>query len=95
MLLAEYPEVLGWWIGAAAPDGHSGAASNFFWVSHAPNGTVVSRQRMSYDNWAPSEPNNHLGSEYCVQTRPGEWWEGRWNDISCNEESKSICEIDL
>ena len=55
-------------------------------------------QQVVYKNWASGEPNNWKSSnnkegEDCVQsiTSPGHW-NGRWNDVRCDDRSAVVCE---
>jgi hypothetical protein len=54
-------------------------------------GTFVwaSKEPVSYTNWEPGEPNDHLGNEDCGQIYRST---GTWNDLSCTDQLFFICE---
>ncbi|EHB16436.1 Pulmonary surfactant-associated protein D [Heterocephalus glaber] len=54
-------------------------------------GTFVypSGELLVYSNWAPGEPNNHGGSENCVEM----FTNGKWNDKDCGQHRLVICEF--
>ena len=74
-----------------APHTYLGASDiqeegNFVWVSTG--------QLLSYSNWAPSEPNDGLGEEDCVELEfyisKSKWF---WNDMCCNCTNRPVvCE---
>jgi hypothetical protein len=70
-----------WWIGLDDND----TEGDFRWVDGTPQrngGTII-----SYDNFAPGEPNNDWGED-CGEIRAG----GLWNDRECNDDNNFICE---
>jgi hypothetical protein len=89
MLQAQHPDVTTWWIGGRSE------GSGFFWVKHTPEGSVLSRPRMSYANWPDGEPNSQSTGEVCVSLRSQGRRDGRWNDVECDTPSKFVCEIDV
>ncbi|XP_070546894.1 perlucin-like [Ptychodera flava] len=42
-----------------------------------------------FTSWSPSEPNNSGGTEHCVEIRI---CNNLWNDQTCSDELKSVCE---
>ena len=47
-------------------------------------------ETISYNNWAPNEPNNVAGNEQCVQVFG---YNGLWNDVPCSNSDPIICQI--
>lgn len=45
----------------------------------------------NYQNWAPGEPNNLHGKEFCMEM----YRTGKWNDMPCNSQQFFICEYHL
>ncbi|MCC7108518.1 MAG: CotH kinase family protein, partial [Deltaproteobacteria bacterium] len=43
---------------------------------------------LSFDAWAPGEPNDWGDAEDCAEARP----DGQWNDLFCDAELPSLCE---
>ena len=48
-------------------------------------------ETISYNNWAPNEPNNFGGNEQCVQMFGNVG--GSWNDIACSSNHTIVCQI--
>eukprot|EP00964_Phaeocystis_antarctica_P054976 scaffold32325_cov65-Phaeocystis_antarctica.AAC.1 len=69
------------------------AAGNHVWIGGtdaASEGAWVwspSNTPLSYTNWYPSEPNNS-GGEDCLMGNYG----GKWNDGTCTEKNKYVCQ---
>ena len=47
-------------------------------------------ETISYNNWAPNEPNNLGGNEKCLQVFVQT---GLWNDVSCANRGPIVCQI--
>ena len=47
-------------------------------------------ETISYNNWAPNEPNNLTGNEQCVSVFGND---GLWNDANCSSRYTIVCEI--
>ena len=61
----------------------------------ASEGTFVSSVTgavMTYMNWIVGEPNNCCGGEHCLNMYS--YQNGLWNDIGCEVELASVCEIE-
>ncbi len=51
--------------------------------------TWVGGEPSPYTNWAPGEPNNSGGSEFCLEV----WLpDGTWNDLGCEQTRPFVCE---
>ena len=46
---------------------------------------------VTYTNWHLRQPDNWASKEDCVQMLPYYYQRGRWNDISCDQETGFIC----
>ena len=72
-------------------------SSNFIFIDGTDvsnEGTFVSSvtgRRLSYMNWAVSEPNN-WGNEDCLNIYRDS---GKWNDVPCDRPLPSVCEIEF
>merc|ERR1712142_1316180 len=66
------------WIGASDLE----TEETFLWTNGKP---------LSYNSWAPGEPNNHGNREDCVEVNFRS--PGLWNDRPCHKERKFMCEI--
>ncbi|XP_041932441.1 galactose-specific lectin nattectin-like [Alosa sapidissima] len=64
------------WIGA----GGSAEGFTWYWTDGSP---------FDYSNWAPWEPNNHLGNEHCASTNYNGG--GVWNDLPCHQSHPFVC----
>ncbi|XP_058638655.1 CD209 antigen-like protein E isoform X2 [Onychostoma macrolepis] len=68
------------WIGLSDRENEG----NMKWVDNSP---------MNQGFWAEGEPNNHHGkSEDCIELYPSENSLSNWNDLSCSDKRKGICE---
>ena len=47
-------------------------------------------ETISYNNWAPNEPNNLTGNEQCVSVFGND---GLWNDANCSSRYTIVCQI--
>ncbi|KAL4617320.1 macrophage mannose receptor 1-like [Arapaima gigas] len=86
---------------------HSGAEENFLstyskgrtkWVGLQHNAIDGGYQwsdgtALSYTNWGPGEPNNHLGQEDCVEMLSTTNGSSFWNDLNCGAAQDWICMI--
>ena len=61
----------------------SGQEGSFVW-----NGATA----WTYQNWAPRQPDNHLGAEDCVHMRKVAK-DGKWNDRHCRELNPYVCQF--
>merc|ERR1712142_113113 len=68
------------WIGASDLE----TEETFLWTNGKP---------LSYNSWAPGEPNNHGNREDCVEVNFRS--PGLWNDAVCGALRPFMCEIDL
>ncbi|CAJ1048460.1 macrophage mannose receptor 1-like [Xyrichtys novacula] len=48
--------------------------------------TWLNGEEVRFKRWHPGEPNNHKQEEECVVTA-----DGKWNDVPCHFEYKSVC----
>uniref|UniRef100_A0A672QET2 C-type lectin domain-containing protein n=1 Tax=Sinocyclocheilus grahami TaxID=75366 RepID=A0A672QET2_SINGR len=68
------------WIGLSDTENEG----NMKWVDNSP---------LNQGFWAEGEPNNYRGnSEDCIEMRPSDPVLNNWNDHSCSEKKKGICE---
>ncbi len=70
-------------LGGYQPDGSSEPAGGWAWVTG---------ETWSYTNWAPSEPNNLLGTEKYLEFFAGG---PKWNDISGTDTRTYLVEYDF
>ena len=47
---------------------------------------------ISYENWAPGEPNDSNGEEECVEIGYLYYPNYKWNDQKCADEISFVCE---
>ncbi|XP_073697624.1 C-type lectin domain family 4 member E-like [Garra rufa] len=68
------------WIGLSDTENEG----NMKWVDNSP---------MKQGFWVVGEPNNYRGNdEDCIEMRPSDSVLENWNDVSCSEMKKGICE---
>ncbi|XP_071142504.1 perlucin-like [Mytilus edulis] len=51
-------------------------------------------QPFQYTNWYPGAPDNQLHHQDCLMTK-GDFHNGWWDDVDCNQVGKFICEENL
>ena len=76
------PNNLGWphWIGLR----QYCRTCPFEWDDHSP---------VTYQNWAPGEPNDYGDGEDCVELYLNEADRGTWNDHFCTDHNEYVCQI--
>ncbi|KAL3861562.1 hypothetical protein ACJMK2_007590, partial [Sinanodonta woodiana] len=52
---------------------------------------MTSMTQVTYANWYPGQPDNHVRNENCVEI----WYNKYWNDRACSDVSQYICESEL
>uniref|UniRef100_A0A8C4SM36 C-type lectin domain-containing protein n=1 Tax=Erpetoichthys calabaricus TaxID=27687 RepID=A0A8C4SM36_ERPCA len=77
-------------------------ASGDFWIGYSTLGFFgrtwlimhwSDNSPVSYTNWGPNEPNNHLGRENCVEMGITANGSSYWNDLNCDAMRDWICQI--
>ena len=74
-----------WWTG-----GHRSSNGTFYWYTTTYEGKLKTGKPISYTNWYPKEPNNHLGAEDAIEIRSE--FGTQWNDKSVNQQNYFVCE---
>ena len=63
--------------------------SSFIWRLQTAD--YYARLPISYDGWAPGEPNNGDGAEWCLLLNKNYLWSDRY----CGYPNNALCEIDI
>ncbi len=76
-----------WWIGATDRDDYS-TEGTFVWAADG--------SALGYTNWLADQPDNFFGAEDCAELRSDagapDGTPGGWNDTSCDDSERFICE---
>jgi len=65
--------------------------SSFIWRLQTSN--YYAKLPISYDGWAPGQPNDSGGSGFCLMLYHTQNY--MWADYSCGYRINSVCEIDI